>query len=71
MGPISVASTIEALREATLRLEKNKTDAAAMTLLGELYNQGLGVPASPAEGRRMVSAGSSRAATPRRSRHWA
>lgn len=35
-----------AFREANLRLEKNKSDAAAMTLLGELYNQGLGVPAS-------------------------
>ena len=30
-----------------LRLEKNNDDAAAMTLLGELYNQGLGVPSSP------------------------
>jgi len=39
----------QALREATLRLEKDKTDSAAMTLLGELYNQGLGVPASPAK----------------------
>ena len=39
----------QAFREATLRLEKDKTDAAAMTLLGELYNQGLGVPASPAK----------------------
>jgi TPR repeat protein len=37
----------EAFREATARLEKNRTDAAAMTLLGELYNQGLGVPVSP------------------------
>lgn len=37
----------EAFREATLRLEKNKTDSAAMTLLGELYNQGLGVPVNP------------------------
>jgi hypothetical protein len=37
----------EAFREATLRLEKDKTDSAAMTLLGELYNQGLGVAVSP------------------------
>ncbi len=36
-----------AFREATLRVEKNKNDAAAMTLLGELYNQGLGVAADP------------------------
>ncbi|MFC1458192.1 tetratricopeptide repeat protein [Microvirga arabica] len=36
-----------AFREATLRLEKNNNDAAAMTLLGELYNQGLGVAADP------------------------
>lgn len=37
----------EAFREATMRLEKNQSDSAAMTLLGELYNQGLGVPVSP------------------------
>jgi len=36
-----------AFAEATLRLEKNKNDAAAMTLLGELYNQGLGVKLDP------------------------
>jgi len=36
-----------AFREANLRLEKNSNDAAAMTLLGELYNQGLGVPVDP------------------------
>jgi uncharacterized protein len=39
---------ITALREATARLERNPEDAAAMTLLGELYNQGLGVAANPA-----------------------
>lgn len=38
---------LAAFREATLRLEKNRDDAPAMTLLGELYNQGLGVPMSP------------------------
>lgn len=32
---------------ATLRLEKDKSDATAMTLLGELYNQGLGVALDP------------------------
>lgn len=36
-----------AFREATLRIEKNRKDAAAMTLLGELYNLGLGVPMDP------------------------
>src|SRR5215217_923576 len=36
-----------AFREATLRLEKNNNDAAAMTLLGEIYNQGLGIPVDP------------------------
>lgn len=36
-----------AFREATLRLEKDKNDTAAMTLLGELYNQGLGVKLDP------------------------
>ena len=40
---------ITALREATARLERNREDAAAMTLLGELYNQGLGVAADPAK----------------------
>lgn len=34
---------VTAYREALLRLERNKADASAMTLLGELYNQGLGV----------------------------
>ncbi len=38
---------LTAFREATLRLEKNNNDAAAMTLLGELYNQGLGVAVDP------------------------
>ncbi|TDR94646.1 tetratricopeptide repeat protein [Enterovirga rhinocerotis] len=36
-----------ARREALLRLEKNPDDVAAMTLLGELYNQGLGVRQDP------------------------
>jgi uncharacterized protein len=40
---------ITALREATARLERNREDAAAMTLLGELHNQGLGVAADPAK----------------------
>jgi TPR repeat protein len=35
---------ITALREATERARANPNDAAALTLLGELYNQGLGVP---------------------------
>ena len=38
---------LSALREATARLERNPEDAAAMTLLGELHNQGLGVAADP------------------------
>jgi TPR repeat protein len=32
-----------AMREATLRLERDANDTAAMTLVGELYRQGLGV----------------------------
>ncbi|WP_407523368.1 tetratricopeptide repeat protein [Methylobacterium oryzisoli] len=40
---------VTAFREATKRLERAKTDAAAMTLLGELYNQGLGVRQDPAK----------------------
>jgi TPR repeat protein len=38
---------VTALREATKRLEANPEDAAAMTLLGELFNQGLGVAQDP------------------------
>ena len=48
------ATTSTAFREATARLEKRPDDAAAMTLLGELYNQGLGVARDPVKGRRMV-----------------
>ena len=40
---------VTALREATARLERNPADAAAMTLLGELHNQGLGVAPDPAK----------------------
>ena len=38
---------ITAFREATARIEKDPGDAPAMTLLGELYNQGLGIGADP------------------------
>jgi TPR repeat protein len=34
---------LTALREATRRAQSDRTDGAAMTLLGELYSQGLGV----------------------------
>ena len=34
---------LTAFREATARLDRDPADAAAMTLLGELYNQGLAV----------------------------
>lgn len=34
---------VTAFQEATRQIERDRTDAAAMTLLGELYNQGLGV----------------------------
>ena len=40
---------VTAFREATARLERNPADAAAMTLLGELHNQGLGVAPDPAK----------------------
>lgn len=36
-----------AFREATKRIAADNKDAAAMTLLGELYNQGLGVKQDP------------------------
>jgi TPR repeat protein len=35
---------LTAFREATMRLERDPNDPAAMTLLGEIHNQGLGVP---------------------------
>lgn len=41
-----------ALREAMSRLDTTPGDTAAMTLLGELYNQGLGVPLNPVEAAR-------------------
>ncbi len=41
-----------AFREATARIERDASDAAAMTLLGELYNQGLGVRQDPAAAAR-------------------
>lgn len=37
-----------ALDEALKRVEANSQDAAAMTLIGEIYRQGLGVPANQA-----------------------
>ena len=37
---------VTAFREATARLDRDSSDVAAMTLLGELYNQGLGVAPS-------------------------
>ncbi|MDB5590362.1 tetratricopeptide repeat protein [Enterovirga sp.] len=40
---------LTAYREATARLDKSPGDAAAMTLLGELFNQGLAVRANPEE----------------------
>ena len=40
---------LTALREATARLARDPEDAAAMTLLGELHNQGLGVRQDPAK----------------------
>lgn len=38
---------LTALREATARLARDPEDAAAMTLLGELHNQGLGARQDP------------------------
>jgi TPR repeat protein len=40
---------LTALREATARLARDPEDAAAMTLLGELHNQGLGAQQDPAK----------------------
>src|SRR5690606_23544949 len=40
---------VSALKYATARVEANRNDAAAMTLLGELYAQGLAVPPDFAE----------------------
>ena len=43
---------VTALREAMLRLDSNKSDAPAMTLIGELYAQGLGVRLDSGEAAR-------------------
>ncbi len=40
---------VTAFRAANLRLERKADDAAAMTLIGELYNQGLGMREDPAK----------------------
>ncbi len=45
-----------ALKEAMKRLATNKHDGAAMTLIGELYNGGLGVKADYAEAARWYAA---------------
>ena len=48
-----------AFREATKRIAADAKDAAAMTLLGELYNQGLGIkqdPVKAAEWYRLAAA---------------
>ena len=47
---------LTAVREATARLDRDPDDAAAMTLLGEIHNQGLGIAAGSAEGGGVVSA---------------
>ena len=43
---------LTAFQEATKRIELDASDATAMTLLGELYNQGLGVRQDAAEAAR-------------------
>ena len=43
---------LTAFNEATRRIEADPKDGAAMTLLGELYNQGLGVRQDPTEAAR-------------------
>jgi uncharacterized protein len=40
---------LTAFREATARVARDPEDAAAMTLLGELHNQGLGIRQDPAK----------------------
>ena len=46
-APISAASTSPPSARRRARLDSDPDDAAAMTLLGELYNQGLGVRQDP------------------------
>jgi TPR repeat protein len=40
---------VTAFQQATARLARDQNDAAAMTLLGELFNQGLGVREDPSQ----------------------
>lgn len=49
-----------AMREAMKRIEANPSDGAAMTLIGELYSQGLSVRRDPAEAARWYQLGSDR-----------
>ena len=51
---------LTAFTEATKRLERDPADAPAMTLLGELFNQGLGVRQDPAEAARWYRLASAR-----------
>ena len=45
---------ITALGEARKRLAANPNDGPAMTLIGQLFDQGLGVPTNCARGGRLV-----------------
>lgn len=51
---------LTALREAMSRIQAKKSDVAAMTLVGELYKDGLGVRRDPAEAARWFKLASDR-----------
>ncbi|WP_020173477.1 tetratricopeptide repeat protein [Methyloferula stellata] len=48
---------LTAMREATKRVDANPNDGAAMTLIAEIYAQGLGVRADPVEAARWLKLG--------------
>lgn len=51
-GAMQRGNFVTAFREATKRIEADSSDAPAMTILGELYRDGLGVRTDPAEAAR-------------------
>jgi uncharacterized protein len=54
-GAYQLGLFVTAFREATARVAKDADDAAAMTLLGEIYRDGLGLKPDPKEALRWFS----------------
>ena len=59
-GNYQMGYYLSALREATKRIESNPNDAPAMTLLGQLYLEGLGVAQNDTEAVRWFALAAAR-----------